>query len=81
MCKHMIPLDKSGGVCKHVGATMYGVGARLDHQPELLFLLRGVKPGDLLASATKPVTRRPGKAKVLEADDLSAVFGIDIADG
>ena len=30
------------GMCKHVAAVLYGVGARLDHQPELLFLLRKV---------------------------------------
>ena len=28
------------GMCKHVAAVMYGIGARLDNQPELLFLLR-----------------------------------------
>jgi TonB family protein len=27
-------------MCKHVAAAMYGVGARLDHAPELLFTLR-----------------------------------------
>ena len=31
-------------MCKHVAATLYGVGARLDHEPELLFTLRGVDP-------------------------------------
>ena len=30
------------GMCKHVAATLYGVGNRLDHQPELLFKLRQV---------------------------------------
>ena len=29
-------------MCKHVAAVLYGVGARLDQQPELLFVLRGV---------------------------------------
>ncbi len=30
------------GMCKHVAATLYGVGARLDADPDLLFTLRGV---------------------------------------
>lgn len=31
-------------MCKHVAAVLYGIGARLDPQPELLFLLRNVDP-------------------------------------
>ena len=37
-------------MCKHVAAVLYGVGARLDTAPELLFLLRGVDPAELLGS-------------------------------
>ena len=29
-------------MCKHVAAVLYGVGARLDASPELLFTLRGL---------------------------------------
>ena len=29
-------------MCKHVAAALYGVGHRLDHQPDLLFVLRDV---------------------------------------
>ncbi|MFM0150661.1 SWIM zinc finger family protein, partial [Paraburkholderia sp. RL18-085-BIA-A] len=29
-------------MCKHIAAVLYGVGARLDQQPELLFALRRV---------------------------------------
>ena len=36
-------------MCKHVAATLYGVGARLDNRPELLFLLRGVDHQDLIS--------------------------------
>jgi len=28
-------------LCKHLAAVLYGIGARLDSQPELLFVLRG----------------------------------------
>src|SRR6266550_4224768 len=38
-------------MCKHVAATLYGVGARLDEAPRLLFVLRGVDEGELLAGA------------------------------
>ena len=34
-------------MCKHVAAVLYGIGARMDHQPELLFALRKVdQPAD-----------------------------------
>ncbi len=38
-------------MCKHVAAVLYGIGARLDHQPELLFTLRKVDQQDLIATA------------------------------
>ncbi len=66
-------------MCKHVAATLYGVGARLDHEPELLFTLRGVDPGALVEQVIdQGVTRRPARGRVLEVDDLSSVFGVDI---
>ena len=34
------------GMCKHVAATLYGVGTRLDEEPQLLFTLRQVDAGD-----------------------------------
>ena len=42
----------SAGLCKHLAATLYGVGARLDEKPELLFLLRGVDPSELISKAS-----------------------------
>jgi len=36
------------GLCKHLAAVLYGVGARLDLRPELLFTLRGVDPNELV---------------------------------
>lgn len=69
-------------MCKHVAATLYGVGARLDTRPELLFLLRGVDPEDLIAGvsgadAVRRATTAETKAGLGDAD-LSAVFGIDL---
>jgi len=69
-------------VCKHVAAVLYGVGSRLDHKPELFFVLRQVDQSELISSATTGAAsrRRPGKTKQLAADKLADVFGIDIVD-
>ena len=70
----------SARMCKHVAAVLYGIGARLDDKPELLFTLRGVDHEELIAAdaekAVDAATSR-GKSKRLAADELGAVFGID----
>ena len=69
-------------MCKHVAAVLYGVGARLDQQPELLFRLRAVDETDLVAhvDAALPMSKQgPGSGRVLETDDVSALFGLDMA--
>jgi uncharacterized Zn finger protein len=70
-------------MCKHVAAVLYGVGARLDHAPEMLFALRGVDPAEMVADAVgqAPTRRGTGRGRVLAADDLSSVFGVDIEMG
>ena len=67
-------------MCKHVAATLYGVGARLDHEPDMLFTLRGVDPAEMVAAAIdQPAAAgRTRKGRVLRTDELSAVFGVDI---
>jgi len=70
-------------MCKHVAAVFYGIGARLDQQPELLFTLRCVDAKDLVARAGVglPLTKKgPKGAKVLEDSQLAEVFGIELAD-
>ncbi|MCF8055653.1 MAG: hypothetical protein K9K37_03325 [Desulfocapsa sp.] len=71
-------------MCKHVAATLYGIGARLDEDPLLFFTLRQAdteelvaravqeKTGDLLARADRKSSRVIGEA------DLSSLFGIDM---
>ncbi len=70
-------------MCKHVAAVLYGVGARLDESPELLFLLRGVDKEELI-SAEVEVDRVGPKGKKgrkrIAGDALSDVFGIEIAE-
>ncbi len=67
-------------MCKHVAATLYGVGARLDHQPELLFTLRGVDPAEMVAAAVDqpPAAGKGRRGRVLESEGLSSLFGVDI---
>jgi len=64
-------------MCKHVAAVLYGVGNRLDSQPELLFLLRGVEAQALITTAlTLPDTTAASDS--LADDQLGAIFGIDL---
>ncbi len=71
-------------MCKHVAATLYGIGARLDHEPNLFFLLRQIEIGDLISETIKDkteelLTRAQKKSqRILEGQDLSSVFGIEM---
>lgn len=70
-------------MCKHVAAVLYGVGARLDEEPQLLFVLRGLDSNDLLARAGQnlPLKRAaPSAAKVLDDVDVAALFGLEMAE-
>jgi uncharacterized Zn finger protein/DNA-binding transcriptional regulator YiaG len=72
-------------MCKHVAAVLYGVGARLDEKPELLFLLRGVDHEELISAeagiaAVSNVSQMEGHMRIAESD-LSHLFGIDMTEG
>lgn len=69
-------------MCKHVAAVLYGVGSRLDRQPELLFELRAVDQRDLVAgldSAVPLAKTAPAAERILADDDVAALFGLDMA--
>ncbi len=69
-------------MCKHVAAVLYGIGARLDQQPDLLFSLRRVDAKDLVAQAGTGLPKaKKGQAsgKVLDDSALADVFGIEMA--
>jgi uncharacterized Zn finger protein len=69
------------GMCKHVAAVLYGVGARLDHQPELFFVLRKVDHLELIEEAVPRAGKRATtKKKTLAASEIAGVFGIDLAE-
>ena len=70
-------------ICKHVAAVMYGVGARLDARPEMLFRLRAVNENDLVANIGNvlPMSKQgPAAGKVLETGDVAALFGLDMGE-
>lgn len=72
-------------MCKHVAATLYGVGARLDADPSMIFSLRGVSAEELASNATAAMTTRPkkagGGARRLADADVATVFGVDLEGG
>jgi uncharacterized Zn finger protein len=66
-------------MCKHVAAVLYGVGARFDSQPELLFTLRQVDPAELLSKAGSGVVTAPAAGeRTLAGDDIGALFGLEM---
>lgn len=70
-------------MCKHVAAVLYGIGARLDEQPEVLFSLRRVEVKDLVNQAgagLTPSKKRMAPGKVLDDALLADVFGIEMAE-
>lgn len=72
-------------MCKHVAAVLYAVGVMLDGDPGLLFVLRGVDQneliGDARAQALGGLASAADGAGELDGADLSALFGIALADG
>jgi uncharacterized Zn finger protein len=70
-------------MCKHVAGALYGIGARLDAEPRLLFELRGVDETELVAGADQGAGRlnsAPRNAKVLAEDDVAALFGLEMTE-
>lgn len=68
-------------LCKHVAAVLYAIGARLDEQPQLLFLLRHVDHNDLVSQAASAENLRGAlgeSGEALAGEDLGAMFGIDL---
>jgi len=69
------------GLCKHLAAVLYGIGARLDHEPELLFKLRKVDHLELIEEAIPQAGKKTStRKKTLAASDVADVFGIDLAE-
>ena len=66
-------------MCKHVAAVLYGIGHRLDQEPELLFTLRGVEARELIASDLSFLDESSQVAEdTLSYDDVGDIFGIEL---
>jgi uncharacterized Zn finger protein len=71
-------------MCKHVAATLYGVGARLDEDATLFFTLRGVDTASLISrtvsSKAESLLEKAAKksSRIIDDADLSALFGIEL---
>ena len=71
-------------MCKHVAATLYGIGARLDKDPNLFFALRKIEINDLITETVKGKTKellakaKKKSGRIIEDQDLSSVFGIEL---
>ena len=71
-------------MCKHVAATLYGIGARLDENPMLFFTLRNADVHELISQAVDDQTQNLLKiaenksARVLDEVDLEDMFGIEL---
>jgi len=74
-------------MCKHVAATLYGIGTRLDDDAGLFFKLRKVKIDDLIQQTLKDQSYQLlEKAEQLSVgriaeSDLAGMFGIEMEDG
>lgn len=68
-------------LCKHLAAVLYGLGARLDAAPELLFRLRGLAVEEMTQNAeTTKLVREDIPAEKQASGDLAALFDIDLDD-
>jgi uncharacterized Zn finger protein len=66
-------------MCKHVAAVLYGVGVKLDADPNLFFVLRSVDPSELLSTAAQEtLDQAHGTDAGLSGEDLGALFGIEL---
>jgi SWIM zinc finger len=67
-------------MCKHVAAVLYGIGARFDQHPELLFRLHKLDEQELIGKIGKALPLgKSTPSKVLRRDDLSGIFGLEMA--
>lgn len=73
----------SSRCCKHIAAVFYAIAVRLDHQPQLLFQLRGVDHLELVAHAVNADNLErelsPTNSSDLQIDNLGELFGIELA--
>ena len=69
-------------MCKHVAATLYGIGARFDQNPMLFFELRGINGQELIRKSVEQKVEsmlknagRKSDREILE-QDVADIFGL-----
>lgn len=77
-------------MCKHVAAVLYGVGARLDEDPSLFFILRKVNIDDLISEAVTKQSKNllakkssgasSQSRRIMNESDVTDVFGLEMAE-
>lgn len=74
----------SAYMCKHIAASLYGIGARLDENPMLFFKLRNVEVNDLVTQAVQSKTKKmlekanQKSKRAIKDTDISKIFGIEL---
>lgn len=69
-------------MCKHIAATLYGVGARLDEKPLLFFSLRGIDTNRFVdvaisnrVEAMLANVNQPSK-RIIQDAQIADLFGV-----
>jgi uncharacterized Zn finger protein len=76
----------AASMCKHIAASLYGVGARLDEDSSLFFTLRSINIEEIITETISETTQtllrksESQSANVLEDVDLGDIFGIELDD-
>lgn len=71
-------------MCKHVAAVLYGVGARLDDNPSLFFVLRKADIGELISETITGKSQslleksKTKSGRIIDDIDISSMFGIEM---
>ena len=69
---------ESTNFCTHIAAVLYGIANRLDKAPELIFLMRGVLPQELLEEIILPTIEIPTSKYALDDALVESIFGISM---
>ncbi|SHH26196.1 hypothetical protein [Clostridium grantii] len=71
-------------MCKHVAAVLYGIGARLDENPELFFTLRGININEFIEKTTINMAEalliksQKTSNRIIDNEDVSALFDVEM---
>lgn len=67
-------------LCKHLAATLYGIGARLDSNPELFFDLRDIDKNELFTGqiSDSETLKKATNLENMSVTDMAQVFDIEL---